>query len=128
MKRLSKQQMLDLHRQLIDEFGGADGLRDEGLLDSALAAPFHAFGGQPAFPNIREKAARLGYGLIKNHPFSDGNKRIGTHVMLVFLAANGIELEYTQKELYETILKVAGSEMSYEEFPAWVIDHEAVTD
>ncbi|MCL2387421.1 MAG: type II toxin-antitoxin system death-on-curing family toxin [Defluviitaleaceae bacterium] len=125
MKRLTKEQVLALHRHLIDGFGGADGLRDEGLLDSALAAPFHAFGGQPAFPSIPQKAARLGFGLIKNHPFSDGNKRIGTHVMLVFLSMNGIELSYTQKELYETILQVTGSEITYEEFLHWVIDHEA---
>lgn len=123
MKRLTKEQVLDLHRDLIDEFGGADGLRDEGLLDSALAAPFHAFGGQPAFPSIMEKAERLGFGLIKNHPFSDGNKRIGTHVMLVFLAINGIELEYTQKELYEIILRVAGSEITYEDLLSWVNSH-----
>jgi death-on-curing protein len=120
MKQLTKEQVLMLHSQLIEGFGGAEGLRDEGLLDSALAAPFHVFGGQPAFPDIHEKAARLGFGLIKNHPFSDGNKRIGTHVMLVFLAINEIELKYTQKELYEIILKVAGSEITYEGLLDWI--------
>jgi death-on-curing protein len=114
MKRLSKEQVLALHHELIQRFGGEDGLRDEGLLESALAAPFQVFAGQFAFTTVQQKAARLGFGLISNHPFIDGNKRIGAHVMLVVLAMNGIELTYTQKELYETILQVASGEASYE--------------
>jgi len=124
MKRLSKEQILALHRELILRFGGQDGLRDEGLLESALASPFQAFDGQPAFVTVQQKAARLGFGLISNHPFIDGNKRIGAHVMLVVLAMNGIELSYTQKELYETILQVAGGEASYETLLSWILDHE----
>ncbi|MBS7339005.1 MAG: type II toxin-antitoxin system death-on-curing family toxin, partial [Lachnospiraceae bacterium] len=73
---------------------------------------------------IQAKAARLGYGLIKNHCRIDGNKRIGTHAMLVFLALNGIELKYTQKELYETILDVAAGNMEYEGLLQWVLDHQ----
>ena len=99
MTILSKEQILILHSQLIKATGGIDGLRDEGLLESALNAPFQTFGGTDAFPSLQQKAARLGYGLVKNHPFIDGNKRIGAHVMLVFLALNKIELEYTQDEL-----------------------------
>ena len=67
------------------------------------------------YPTIQAKAARLGYGLIKNHCMIDGNKRIGTHAMLVFLALNGIELKYMQKELYETILDVAAGKIEYED-------------
>lgn len=99
MKTLSKRQVLLLHEQLVAETGGSAGVRDEGLLESALSAPFQGFGGVDAYPSIQQKAARLGYGLVKNHPFVDGNKRIGAHAMLVFLALNGIELEYTQREL-----------------------------
>ena len=124
MKQLSKDQVLLLHRELIRRFGGQDGLRDEGLLESALAAPFQVFDGQPAFATVQQKAARLGFGLISNHPFIDGNKRTGAHVMLVVLAMNGIELSYSQKELYETILQVAGGEASYETLLSWVLDHE----
>jgi len=124
MKRLSKEQILLLHRDLIDTFGGGHGVRDYGLLDSALASPFQTFGGQYLLPSLQEKAVRLGFGLIMNHPFLDGNKRIGTHIMLTTLALNGVELEYTQKELYEIILKVAASEASYEELLNWVFIHE----
>ncbi len=121
---ISKAQILALHSQLISETGGADGLRDEPLLDSALNVPFQSFGDVEVFPSIHQKAARLGYGIIKNHPFVDGNKRIGTHVMLVFLALNKIELEYSQDDLAETILKVASSEYSFEDLLKWIIDHQ----
>jgi len=124
MKKLTKEQILLLHNDLIYVHGGSDGIRDENLLESALAAPFQSFGGQSMFPSIQQKAARLGFGLIMNHPFVDGNKRIGTHVMLIMLAMNGIELEHTQKELYEIILKVAASEATFEELFDWVLDHE----
>ena len=79
MNVLAKEQILLMHARLIEEFGGSDGIRDEGLLDSALNAPFQSFEGSELYPSIVEKAAHLGYGLIKNHPFIDGNKRIGTH-------------------------------------------------
>jgi len=124
MKKLTKEQILLLHSELIYAHGGGDGIRDENLLDSAIAAPFQAFDGQSMFPSIQQKAVRLGFGLIMNHPFIDGNKRIGAHVMLTMLAMNGIELEHTQKELYEIILKVAASEATYEELLDWVLDHE----
>ena len=107
MKKLSKKQILMLHTQLIQQTGGSDGVRDYNLLDSALENPFQSFGGEELYPTIHAIAARLVYGLIKNHCMIDGNKRIGTHAMLVFLALNGIELKYTQKELYEAILDIA---------------------
>lgn len=121
---LSKKQVLALHSQLIAETGGTDGIRDESLLDSALNAPFQSFDGVDAFPSIVPKAARLGYGLIKNHAFVDGNKRIRVLVMLVFLALNKIELEYTQTELSDTILKVAADEYGFEDLLKWVIEHQ----
>lgn len=124
MIKLSKEQILMLHTQLIRETGGSDGVRDYNLLDSALETPFQSFGGDELYPTIQMKAARLGYGLIKNHSMIDGNKRIGTHAMLVFLALNGIELSYSQKELYEEILDVAAGEHGYEDLLKWVLDHQ----
>jgi len=124
MKKLTKEQILLLHSDLIYAHGGNDGIRDEDLLESAIAAPFQAFGGQSMFPSIQQKAVRLGFGLIMNHPFVDGNKQIGAHVILTMLAMNGIELEHTHKELYEIILKVAASEATFEELLDWVLDHE----
>lgn len=123
MKKLSKKQILMLHTQLIQQTGGSEGVRDYNLRDSALETPFQSFGGDELYPTIQAKAARLGYGLIKNHCMIDGNKRIGTHAMLVFLALNGIELKYMQKELYETILDVAAGEIEYEDLLQWVLDH-----
>lgn len=124
MKKLSKEQILMLHTQLIQQTGGSDGVRDYNLLDSALETPFQSFGGDELYPTIQAKAARLGYGLIRNHCMIDGNKRIGTHAMLVFLALNGIELKYTQKELYETILDVAAGNIDYEGLLQWVLNHQ----
>lgn len=124
MKKLSKKQILMLHTQLIQQTGGSEGVRDYNLLDSALETPFQSFGGDEVYPTIQAKAARLGYGLIKNHCMIDGNKRIGTHSMLVFLALNGIELKYMQKELYETILDVAAGKIEYEDLLQWVLDHQ----
>ena len=121
---LSKEQVISLHSQLIEETGGVGGLRDEGLLDSALNAPFQSFGNVEPFPSIQQKAARLGYGLIMNHPFVDGNKRIGAHVMLVFLALNGIELDYTQDELADVILGVASGKTGFDELLKWIIERQ----
>lgn len=121
---LSSRQIVALHSQLISETGGTDGIRDEGLLSSALNAPFQSFGDTDVYPSIQQKAARLGFRLVKNHAFIDGNKRIGAHAMLVFLALNSIELEYTQDELSETFLKIAAGELSQEELLEWIIDHQ----
>jgi death-on-curing protein len=123
MIKLTKKQILMLHSQLIQETGGSDGLRDEGLLESALEAPFQSYGDQDLFPTVQAKAARLGYGLIKNHAMVDGNKRIGTHAMLVFLALNGVELDYTQKELYEEILGVAAGKFECQQLLSWILEH-----
>ena len=124
MIRLTKKQIIIMHAQLIEETGGTKGLRDVHLLDSALNAPFLSFGGITNFPTIQQKAARLGFGLVQNHPFIDGNKRIGAHVMLVFLTLNNIELEYTQEELAYIFFKIASNEKTYEELLKWIIAHQ----
>lgn len=124
MKKLTKEQILMLHNELIRETGGSGGLRDEGLLDSALNAPFQWFGDVDSFPSLQQKGARLGYGLICNHAFVDGNKRIGAHAMLLFLSLNGIELEYTQNELSDMILDVAAGNLRFEDMVKWIIKHQ----
>ena len=125
MKRLSKRQVVMLHEQLICETGGSTGIRDDGLLESALEAPFQEFGGVSVYPSEQQKAARLGFGLIKNHPFVDGNKRIGAHAMLVFLELNGIELNHTSEELSEIILNLAAGDADLQSLLSWILEHQA---
>ena len=124
MKKMNKEQILKLHTQLVELTGGTDGTRDNNLFLSAIENPFQAFGGEELYPTLQAKGARLGYGLIKNHCMLDGNKRIGVHTMLVFFALNGIELKYTQKELYEMVLSVADGSMGYEGMYKWVLEHQ----
>ena len=124
MIRLSKSQILLIHDQLISETGGSSGLRDEGMLDSALNAPFQTFGREDVYPSLQKKAARLCFGLVKNHPFVDGNKRIGAHTMLVFLALNGIELQHTQSELSDVILQLAAGEIEATDLLRWILAHQ----
>lgn len=121
---LSKEQIIMLHSQLIQETGGTDGIRDEGMLDSALAAPFQSYAGVEIYPSIQQKAARLAYGLVMNHAFIDGNKRIGAHAMLVFLALNKIAVAYTQDELSDTFLALATGTLSQEELLYWIVNHQ----
>lgn len=123
MKRLTKTQILKMHSLLIQETGGSGGIRDEGLLDSALNLPFQSFDGEDIYKTIQAKAARLGFSLINNHPFADGNKRIGILAMLVFLEINGIEIICTDEELVELGLGVADSSVSYKDLLNWIIDH-----
>ena len=124
MKILTKAQVLMLHEQLVNETGGSPGLRDEGLLESALASPFQEFATYSPYPTIQQKAARLGFSLVMNHPYIDGNKRIGAHAMLTLLALNGIEIACTQKELADTILNVAAGNIGYDRLLQWLLDHQ----
>ena len=114
-----------LHSQLIKATGGTNELRDEGLLESAITMPFQSFSGEDLYPSIEAKAARLCYGLVKNHAFVDGNKRIGVHSMLVFLAINDYELKYSQKELYTIIQNVASGKKDYEDLLKWIKQHKS---
>ncbi len=124
MKYLTKEQVIYLHKQLIQEFGGMEGIRNEGLLESAIASPFQTFSLKELYPTIEEKAARLGYGLVSNHCFIDGNKRIGAHAMLVFLALNDIQLNFTQEELIQIFLDLASGNSGYNALLVWIRSHE----
>lgn len=117
---LSLAEVLRLHGRIIAETGGSDGLRDLGLLESALAQPRQTFGGQDLYPSLVEKASAAGYSLIKNHPFIDGNKRIGHAVVEAMLMLNGFELSAGVDESETEILAVAAGERSREEFRAWI--------
>ncbi len=124
MIRFSQEKVLLLHHLLIQETGGSPELRDVNLLDSALESVFQTFGGQELYPTKEEKGARLGFTLISNHAFVDGNKRIGMYVMLTFLEVNGIHLQYTDEEMVHVGLSVAAGTMKYAELLAWVKEHQ----
>jgi death-on-curing protein len=123
MNMLTKRQILLLHSQLIRRSGGSDGIRDEGMLDSAIRQPFQTFDNVELYPGVIDKAVRLGYGLITNHPFIDGNKRIGTHAMLVMLDINGINLQYNDEDLINLILEIAAGKADDRVLHAWVLAH-----
>lgn len=123
MIKFSKEKVLLLHRLIAEETGGSIGVRDEALLDSALENAFSGFGDQEFYPTKEEKGARLGYTLISNHAFVDGNKRIGMYVMLTFLEVNGIHLECTNEDVVQAGLGVADGSIGYEELLAWVRSH-----
>lgn len=125
MIRFSEEKVLLLHQLIVAETGGSNELRDIGLLDSALEGIFQTFGGEELYPTKEEKGARLGYTLISNHAFVDGNKRIGMYVMLTFLEVNGIHMDCTNEDVVEAGLGVASGEMNYEELLAWVKTHRA---
>ena len=121
---LSKEQVLKLYASLIKATGESGGIRDEGMLDLALNNPFQSFGGKELYPSVQAKAARLCFGLVKNHAMLDGNKRLGTHVMLVFLALNGYELYYSQQELSDMVLALASGDIGEKEILQWIIEHQ----
>ena len=123
MIKFSKDKVLLLHKLIAEETGGSVGIRDEALLESALENAFSGFGGQEFYPSKDEKGARLGYTLISNHAFVDGNKRIGMYVMLTFLEVNGIRLDCTNNEIVEVGLAVASGAMDYDALLKWVRSH-----
>ena len=125
MIRFSEEKVLLLHQLMVAETGGSNELRDIGLLDSALEGIFQTFGGEELYPTKEEKGARLGYTLISNHAFVDGNKRIGMYVMLTFLEVNGIHMDGTNEDGGEAGLGVASGELNYEELLVWVKTHRA---
>ena len=122
MIRLTKEEILILHDQLVERYGGARGVRDENLLDSALNAPFQGYGGYEFYPSVIQKAVRLCFGLVMNHPFYDGNKRIGAMALLVTLDLNRLTLKTNSAELSEIILRLATGSVDDETLLRWVQD------
>ena len=115
---------LKLHKLLTDFTGGCNEIRDYSLLDSALNTSFQTFEGKELYPSIEEKGVRLGFNLVQNHAFVEGNKRIGLLVMLTFLEINGINLKFTDDELVDIGISLASGQMTYENLFDWIKTHE----
>jgi death on curing protein len=123
MRYLSLQEILSLHSLLIAKSGGSSGLRDRGALESAVAQPEASFDGEDLYPDLASKAAALGHSLIQNHPFVDGNKRIGHAAMEVFLLLNSHEIDASVDEQEAIIIEVASGKVSRIELSEWVSKH-----
>ena len=122
MKRLSVERIMQIHHLMIEETGGMDGIRDDGLLESAVNAPFQTFDDVPLYKTIEAKAARLGYSLISNHAFIDGNKRTGMMAMLLFLELNGAGKDYTDEEIIRVGIALADGSMDDKALLDWILD------
>jgi death-on-curing protein len=120
---LSQNEVLKLHAFLIQTSGGSTGIRDRGALKSAIAQPQMTFGGADLYPNIIEKASALAFSLILNHPFIDGNKRIGHAAMETFLVLNGWEIQADLNDQEQTLLGVAAGTLNREAFTQWLQNH-----
>ena len=124
MIRISVEMAKLLHQLIAEATGGSVGVRDEGLLDAALESAFAAFDGKDLYATKEEKGAKIGYDLISNQAFVDGNKRIGMHVMLSFLELNGIRVRCSDADIVDAGLGVASGKMDYEGLLGWVHNHE----
>ena len=124
MIKFSKEKILLLHQVMAEATGGDVGVRDEALLESAIENVFATFDGKELYPSKEEKAARLGFSLISNHAFVDGNKRIGMYIMLSFLELNGIKEEATNEEVAELGLAVASGSAGYDDILSWIKSHK----
>jgi death-on-curing protein len=123
---LTADEILALHSKLIAATGGSGGLRDMGLLESAVYSCYQTVGGEELYPGVIEKAARLAFGVCANHPFVDGNKRAAVTAMLTILRLNDIVVSYRQKELVTLGLGIADGTLGYETVAEWVRSHLAV--
>ena len=126
MIKFSQEKVLLLHQLITAETGGDNGVRDFALLDSALESVFQTFDGAELYPSKQEKGARLGYTLISNHAFVDGNKRIGMYVMLTFLQVNGIHIHPSNEEVERVGMALASGQMNYPELLQWVYDNTEI--
>ena len=126
MIKFSKEKVLLLHQLITQETGGSAGVRDYALLESALESAFATFGGEDLFPTKEEKGAKIGYSLISNHAFVDGNKRIGMYVMLTFLEVNGIRIDATNKEVEDLAMSVASGRSDYSAILTWIQRHKTL--
>ena len=123
MRYLTLKEALELHRRIIQQSGGSPSIRDFGLLESALAQPLMTFGGDDLYPTLVDKASALCFSLVKNHPFLDGNKRIGHAAMETFLILNGHGIDASVSEQEQVMLSVAAGELHREDFKEWLRIH-----
>ena len=123
MRYLSTKEVVELHRRLIAQSGGAEGIRDWPALESSIAQPRQTFGAEDLYSSLVAKAAAIGFFLISNHPFVDGNKRVGHAALEVTLVLNGAELTAGVEDQESVMLAVASGELSLEQFTRWVQEH-----
>jgi death-on-curing protein len=123
VKYLSYDTLLKIHQDQVETFGGEDGLRDQELLKSSHRQPLQTYGGTEIYSSLIDKTAVLGYGIINNHPFVDGNKRTGTAAMILLLEINGMQFQAENKEIVEMARSVASDEMNREDLSHWLEDH-----
>ena len=128
MRWLHLAEVLELHRRLIQQSGGMSGLRDLGLLEASLAQPRQSFAGVDPYPGLTAKAAALGFSLIQNHPFVDGNKRIGHAAMETTLVLNGFELSASVEAAEAAVLAVASGQLNRDAFTSWVMANQRPLD
>lgn len=124
MVRFTKETVLSIQGLIINTTGGRAGVRDYTVLDSAIESVFQTFDGKDLYPTYEEKAARLGYNLITNHAFVDGNKRVGILTMLTFLKLNGIKIKCSNFELIDVGMSLAKGNMKYDGLLNWIKCHE----
>lgn len=127
MNYLTPEQVLFIHYRLIEETGGSHGIRDIALLESAIASPMAAFGGDDLYPDIFTKAAALMHLLIKNHPFIDGNKKTAITSSSIFLLRNGFQITASNKELEQFTLNAASTNIEIEKIAMWFKKHSVKT-
>ena len=126
MIKFDKDKVMLLHQIMIEHSGGSAGVRDFDLLDSALESVYQTFGGVELYPTKEEKAARLGFNLISNHSFIDGNKRIGILVMLIFLEQSGVIIKATNREIVKIAYSIAEGKSKYEDLYEWIKKHKVL--
>ncbi|QOI98561.1 MAG: type II toxin-antitoxin system death-on-curing family toxin [Flammeovirgaceae bacterium] len=112
-----------IHDILIDKFGGAKGIRDKGLLESAINRPYQTFDGQELYPDPIDKAAAIFESIIINHPFIDGNKRTAYVLMRLMLKTNNIDIHLGQNDKYDFVLKAASGQVTFEQIKTWIKDN-----
>ena len=124
MNKIDVKQVVLLHELLINQIGGLHGVKDIGLLDSAVNSIYQTFDGKELYPSIEQKAARLGYNLINNHAFIDGNKRVGVLAMLTFMEFNNVKLQYTDQEIIDICFGVANGNLKSSNLNNWIQSHK----
>ncbi len=117
---ITKAIVLSLHNASIEKYGGSYGVRDEGLMESAIARPYQTFGGEDLYPTVFEKSAAIAESLIINHPFVDGNKRTGFLTMLAVLEMEGFRLTASKNDAYQTTIAISTGELPFEQIVEWL--------